>query len=91
MGKLHTLKRAIERNPEMWVTYSNGRIYPRIPIFFDGQWIPYNWLRHYSFFINRGKQDKSRKQYKHTKRNRNGYTPYRNFMISQLRKLGYDF
>lgn len=57
MGKLHTLRRAIERNPEDWF-YERRYGYPRTENiaraarFYRGQWIPVlGWGSSYKSFV----------------------------------------
>lgn len=76
MGKLHTLRRAIERNPKDWLivrTYGYGAKARTMtfaaPAYFDrksGQWVPTNRLLPWY-----------------------GPSPYLSFVASVLRELGY--
>lgn len=71
MGKLHTLKRAVEREPEKWfvlfrhvdMSKINGRDreykwkYPTGATFRDGKWIPCPGHRKYKGFIKKVLED----------------------------------
>ena len=53
MGKLHTLRREIERNPDQWYCDNSGWTYFH-GAWFDssqGRWKPSNWGRSYRRFI----------------------------------------
>lgn len=81
MGKLHTLKRAIIRNPEFWIDHVNinNKHVVNSAIFRSGQWCPYEvnidgWNPEK---VNRKSSD-------------NPFRPYRRYVVKVLRSLGYD-
>lgn len=77
MGKLHTLKRAIMRNPEIWMDRKNTHGRPvHSAVFSDGQWKPYT--SHLDRVISS------------PRKNRDPYRPYRRYVKTILVNLGYD-
>lgn len=58
MGKLHTLRRAIERNPEDWFSKIHS-ITVRSAERWDGKWIPNEYYSHLSYqgFVRKVLQD----------------------------------
>jgi len=54
MGKLHTLRRAIERNPELWSQWFARGAYG-----VNGHWKP-SWSNHYKGFVTHVKRTTAR-------------------------------
>lgn len=56
MGKLHSLRRAIQRNPELWKSWKGDGHYWRSPPVCGahkrkGQWEPRSWSNSYRYFV----------------------------------------